>query len=43
MATYFNTGWSKLNKCYTTTDDSPVYKAAVVLYPGFKWEYIEKV
>jgi hypothetical protein len=43
MATCFNAGWSKLNKWYTSTDDSPVYKAAVVLYPGFKWEYVEKV
>ena len=43
MATCFNAGQSKLNKWYTSTDDSPVYKAAMVLYPGFKWEYIEKV
>ena len=37
-----NSGWSKLDKYYTLTSDSPAYIAALVLNPAFKWEYIEK-
>jgi hypothetical protein len=37
-----NSGWSKLDKYYGLTSDSPAYTAALVLNPAFKWEYIEK-
>ena len=37
-----NSGWSKLDKYYSLTSDSPAYTAALVLNPAFKWEYIEK-
>ena len=37
-----NSGWSKLDKYYELTSDSPAYTAALVLNPAFKWEYIEK-
>jgi hypothetical protein len=37
-----NSGWSKLVKYYEKTSDSPVYVAALVLNPAYKWEYIEK-
>ena len=38
----FNSGWAKLNKYYTTTDETPAYVAALVLNPRWKWGYIEK-
>jgi hypothetical protein len=38
-----NSGWSKLDKYYELTSDSPAYIAALVLNPAFKWEYIEKI
>jgi hypothetical protein len=37
-----NSGWSKLDKYYSLTSDSPVSTAALVLNPAFKWEYIGK-
>lgn len=37
-----NSGWSKLDKYYEMTSDSPAYIAALVLNPAFKWEYIDK-
>lgn len=36
-----NSGWSKLEKYYSMTDRSPVYIAALVLCPQYKWEYID--
>jgi hypothetical protein len=43
--TYFNvgiqTGWSKLQKYYMLTDESPIYRAAIVLHPGSKEFYFE--
>jgi hypothetical protein len=36
-----NSGWAKLNKYYSLTERSPVYVAALVLCPQWKWEYIE--
>ncbi|CAC9885918.1 unnamed protein product [Aureobasidium pullulans] len=38
-----NLAWKKLDEYYQKTDQSPVYVAAVVLHPGLKWKYIEKV
>jgi hypothetical protein len=31
-----NSGWSKLDKYYSLTSDSPAYTAALVLNPAFK-------
>jgi len=42
MAPMFNSGWSKLDKYYQLTDESPAYIAALVLHPGMKWQYIQK-
>ena len=36
-----NSGWAKLEKYYSLTDRSPVYIAALVLCPQWKWEYID--
>lgn len=36
-----NSGWAKLDKYYTLTERSPVYIAALVLCPQWKWDYIE--
>jgi hypothetical protein len=40
MASRVNSAWSKLDKYYTKTNDSPAYIAALVLDPCMKWEYI---
>lgn len=37
-----NSGWEKLSKYYKLTDQSPVYIAALVLNPNFKWRYIQE-
>jgi hypothetical protein len=34
--------WTKLNQYYSKLDNSPVYVAAIVLHPGFKWRWLEK-
>lgn len=43
---YFRRGitqaWTKLDKYYQLTDKSPIYVAAVVLNPKWKWKYFEK-
>lgn len=36
-----NLGWMKLDKYYALTDDSPVYLAALVLHPAFRWPAVE--
>ena len=41
MATVCNSGWSKIDKYYTKTSESPAYAAAVVLHPANKWQEIE--
>jgi hypothetical protein len=41
LAPCINSAWSKLNKYYTKTSESPAYISALVLHPAFKWEYIE--
>jgi hypothetical protein len=41
LAPMFNSGWAKMEKYYTLTDDSPAYLAAIVLNPNFKWQYIQ--
>jgi hypothetical protein len=42
LATAVNRGWQKLNEYYGHLDDTPVYVAAIVLHPFFKWVYCEK-
>ena len=37
-----NLAWSKLNEYYSMLDNTPVYMAAVVLHPRFKWKWLEK-
>jgi hypothetical protein len=41
MVSRVNSAWSKLDKCYTKTNESPAYLAALVLDPSMKWEYSE--
>jgi hypothetical protein len=36
------TGWSKLQKYYTLTDQSAIYRAAIVLHPASKEFYFEE-
>ena len=36
-----HSAWSKLRKYYEKTSDTPIYAAALVLHPAYKWEYIE--
>ena len=40
LSKMFNSGWSKLDKYYQMTDENPVYVAALVLNPRYKWAYI---
>lgn len=41
LATCFNSGWAKLDKYYTLTDETPVYSTAVCLHPSYKMAYFE--
>ena len=41
MQPCINSSWAKLNKYYGLTDRTPVYTAAIVLVPSFKWSYFE--
>jgi len=36
-----NLGWMKLDQYYTLTEDSPVYLAALILHPAFRWSTVE--
>ena len=36
-----NSGWMKINQYYSITESSPVYIAALILHPGYKWLYFE--
>ena len=42
MAPMFNSGWAKIDKYYQLSDSTPVYIAAIVLYPSRKWRYIDR-
>jgi len=42
LSKMFNSGWSKLDKDYQKTTDTPVYITAIVLNPRHKWKYIER-
>jgi hypothetical protein len=37
-----NQAWTKLDKYYQLTEKSPIYVAAVILNPKWKWVYFEK-
>ena len=43
LSKMFNSGWSKLDKYYALTDETPIYIAALVLNPKYKWGYINNV
>jgi hypothetical protein len=38
-----NLCWKKLDKYYSRLDETPVYYAAIALYPAYRWEYFEDV
>lgn len=40
LSKMFNSGWSKLDKYYAFTDETPIYVAALVLNPRYKWGYV---
>jgi hypothetical protein len=40
LSKMFNSRWSKLDKYYQMTDETPIYVAALVLNPRYKWAYI---
>lgn len=37
-----NAAWQKLDQYYTRTDDTPIYRAAVLLHPLLKWRWFER-
>jgi hypothetical protein len=37
-----NSGWKKMEKYYSKSDDTPVYAAAIILNPMRKWQYIDR-
>lgn len=37
------TAWAKLDKYYNKTDRTPIYLAAIVLNPRWKWQYFENI
>ena len=41
MQSCIETGWQKLNKYYVQSETSPVYVAALVLDPTWKWTYCD--
>ena len=40
LSSMFNSGWGKMNKYYSKTNESSAYIAGIVLNPNFKWTYI---
>jgi hypothetical protein len=40
LSSMFNSGWEKMEKYYKLSDRTPVYAAAIVLYPRRKWQWI---
>ena len=37
-----NLGWKKLNKYYTLSDDTPAYRAAIILHPSYKMRWLKE-
>lgn len=42
FSTNMNLGWQKLDAYYKKTDATPLYRAAVVLHPRMKWQWIQR-
>ncbi len=42
IASMVNSGWSKMEKYYNLTDESPAYIIALVLNPSMKWAYVQQ-
>jgi hypothetical protein len=42
FSTNINLGWQKLDSYYWRTDNTPIYRAAVVLHPRMKWQWINR-
>lgn len=42
LSKMFNSGWSKLEKYYQLSEDTPVYVAALILHPRYKWQYLDR-
>ncbi|OAF59469.1 Phospholipase C [Pseudogymnoascus destructans] len=42
LSTMVNSGWQKMDKYYSKSDESPAYAAALLLNPARKWHYIEQ-
>jgi hypothetical protein len=42
FSTNVNLGWQKLNSYYKKTDETLIYRAAVVLHPRMKWHWINR-
>jgi hypothetical protein len=40
FSTNINLGWQKLNQYYFRSDDTPIYRAAVVLHPSMKMKWL---
>lgn len=43
LRTNINLAWVKLNKYYSTIDQSPAYYAATVLHPAIRWDFLHRV
>jgi hypothetical protein len=41
MVSMVNSGWSKIEKYYNLTDESPAYIIALVLNPSMKWAFVQ--
>jgi hypothetical protein len=41
MAPLYQSGWEKMKMYYKLSDSTPAYIAAIVLHPGYKWDYIK--
>jgi hypothetical protein len=42
FSTNINLAWQKLDAYYNKTDATPIYRAAVVLYPRLKWRWFDR-
>lgn len=42
FSTNINAAWQKLNYYYLLTDETPLYRAAVLLHPRMKWRWFER-
>lgn len=42
FSTAFNRGWQKLDYYFNLTDETPIYRVAVVLHPRMKWRWFDR-